>query len=102
MLKIVDHVKVANITKQNTVNEEWIMDWKTKSIENILEYSESEKWCIEEKHRYLKKISYRNNLLRLFLKTRIDFVDILTCYVKNKIDDLNYIHSVLEEKWKKN
>ena len=30
------------------------MDWKTKSIENILEYSESKKWCIEEKHKYLK------------------------------------------------
>ena len=77
------------------------MDWKTKSIENILKYSESEKWCAEEKNKYLKKIKHRINLLSIFLETRIDFVDILTCYIKNKIDDLNYIHRALEEKWKK-
>lgn len=77
------------------------MGWKTRSLKNILELSEKEKWSIDKKEKYLKKINYRIEILNLFLSTRNNFVDILTSYIQNKVNELNDIHKILEEKWKK-
>ena len=77
------------------------MGWKTRSLKNILELSEKEEWSIDKKEKYLKKINYRIQILTLFLSTRNNFVDILTSYVQNKVNDLNDIHKNLEEKWTK-
>jgi len=77
------------------------MGWKTRSLKNILELSEKEEWSIDKKERYLKKINSRIKILNLFLSTRNNFVDILTSYIQNKVNELNDIHKILEEKWKK-
>ena len=77
------------------------MGWKSKSLKNILELSEIEQWSIDKKEKYLKKINYRITILNLFLSTRKDFSDILTSYIQNKVNQLNDIYKILEEKWKK-
>tara|TARA_B100001093_G_C26586782_1_gene909721 strand:- start:560 stop:793 length:234 start_codon:yes stop_codon:yes gene_type:complete len=77
------------------------MGWKARSLKNILELSEKEKWSRAKKEIYLKKIKYRIEILNLFLSKRNSFVDILTSYIENKANELNEIYKVLEEKWEK-
>jgi len=91
----------VNITNQNIVNKGYSMAWKTRSLENILDLSEKENWSMQKKERYLQKIKHRIKILSFILSTRDNFRDILTSYIKNKIDDLAHISSVLEKKWKK-